>query len=60
MFVCEGANMNETNDEPDIAKDEPKVAQDIVVASDIVVFLSVGFFFWLHSKGKGKRQETKL
>jgi hypothetical protein len=27
--------MNETIDEPDIAKDEPKVARDIVVASDM-------------------------
>jgi hypothetical protein len=25
MFVCEGADMNQTINEPDIAKDEPKV-----------------------------------
>jgi hypothetical protein len=35
FYVCEGADMNETIDEPDIAKDEPKVARDIVVASDM-------------------------
>jgi hypothetical protein len=35
FYVCEGADMNETIDEPDIAKDEPKVTRDIVVASDM-------------------------
>jgi hypothetical protein len=29
--------MNETIDEPEIAKDEPNVCRDIVVASDIEI-----------------------
>jgi hypothetical protein len=48
MFVCEGADMNQTINEPDIAKDEPKVGQNIVVASDMAqanISIDTGIYF---------------
>jgi hypothetical protein len=49
--------MNETIDEPDIAKDEPNVCRDIVVASDIAqanVSVDTASYFFNAKKYKNR------
>jgi hypothetical protein len=60
FYVCFckiGADINETIDEPDIAKDEPNVCRDIVVASDIAqanVSVDTASYFFNAKKYKNR------